>query len=420
MSGDQIWVKARAGHMVPLGPTTSTGDTTPPAPPSGLAATNLAANSVNLSWQPATDEVDHYDVWRQGTPNTRLLTGVTGTSVTVTGLTPATSYGLYLVAVDAAGNASAPSVAVQATTSGGTPPPTQTKLWVGFEAADPVDGTSETRTQTVNRVYAELSPTAGQKPRIVRCYSTPNARPATWSAVAEQAAVDADTCIPYWSTAASYSVQTSGTQGDPAYVSWLQAFVATLPAGSFLTTHHEWENDGVTAATWRTAYERFYDLVKAVRPDLQVGPVYMTYQWGTGRGVDQLGGPDACTPNMAKADFVGTDTYCMQSQATNPLRRLKDDTRHMRWHNHFKGYGLPLHLVERGLDHTGAYATAAGGDTQVDALIAQILLDDEQWMLTSGYSLYLYWQAKGGICELTTGTSRQVTYRAIASRGRNT
>jgi hypothetical protein len=91
------------------------GDTQAPTVPAELATTDTTATSVTLSWQPSTDNVGvtGYDVYR-GT--TKVGTATT-TTYTDTDLTPATAYDYTVRAVDAAGNASAASNSVTATTA---------------------------------------------------------------------------------------------------------------------------------------------------------------------------------------------------------------------------------------------------------------------------------------------------------------
>ncbi|MFT7834866.1 fibronectin type III domain-containing protein [Saccharothrix sp. BKS2] len=101
-------------------------DTTPPAAPGGLRSSGTSATSVSLAWNAATDNVgvSGYTVYREaGATDVRVGTA-TGTSFTVTGLSPATDYTFYVVAGDAAGNASSPSGAVTVRTpdqGGGQP-----------------------------------------------------------------------------------------------------------------------------------------------------------------------------------------------------------------------------------------------------------------------------------------------------------
>ncbi|NAS20593.1 xylosidase [Herbidospora sp. NEAU-GS84] len=90
------------------------GDTQAPSVPASLVVTNRTATSVTLSWAASTDNVGvaSYQVNRGGT-----AAGTTAaTTFTVTGLTPNTAYTFTVAARDAAGNTSAPSGGVSATT----------------------------------------------------------------------------------------------------------------------------------------------------------------------------------------------------------------------------------------------------------------------------------------------------------------
>ncbi len=100
-------------------------DTTAPSVPGNLRSTGVTSNSVSLAWNASTDNVavSGYEVYRGST----LVTTVTGTTYTDTGLTASTAYTYTVRARDAAGNRSAASAAVTATTSNGggtdtTPP----------------------------------------------------------------------------------------------------------------------------------------------------------------------------------------------------------------------------------------------------------------------------------------------------------
>ncbi|MEV4102418.1 glycosyl hydrolase family 18 protein [Nonomuraea sp. NPDC049649] len=99
---------------------TSTGggsDTQAPTVPGNLRSTGVTSTSVSLAWNASTDNVGvtGYEVYRGST----LVTTVTGTSHTDTGLSPNTSYTYTVRARDAAGNRSAASAAVTARTSTG-------------------------------------------------------------------------------------------------------------------------------------------------------------------------------------------------------------------------------------------------------------------------------------------------------------
>ncbi len=101
-------------------------DTTAPSAPSGLTAGSTTTTSIPLSWNASTDNaggsgVSGYEVYRGAT----LVATVPGTSYTATGLTPNTSYQFSVKARDVAGNVSAASASITATTKTEvTPPPT--------------------------------------------------------------------------------------------------------------------------------------------------------------------------------------------------------------------------------------------------------------------------------------------------------
>ena len=97
------------------------GDTQAPTVPTSLAATTISASRIDLSWTASTDNVAvvGYDVYRGG-----VKIGTTAsTTYSSTGLTAATTYSYSVKALDAAGNASAPSTSASATT---TAPPLDT------------------------------------------------------------------------------------------------------------------------------------------------------------------------------------------------------------------------------------------------------------------------------------------------------
>ncbi|HEY0499248.1 MAG TPA: glycoside hydrolase family 6 protein [Kutzneria sp.] len=104
----------------------NTGDTTPPSTPTGLIVASTTTSSVALTWTASTDNVGvtGYDIYR----GTTLAGSSATTSFTDTGLTASTQYTYTIKAHDAAGNVSAASTAVTATTKSGggdtTPPST--------------------------------------------------------------------------------------------------------------------------------------------------------------------------------------------------------------------------------------------------------------------------------------------------------
>jgi hypothetical protein len=98
-------------------PPSPSHDVTAPSVPTHLAVTATTATSASLSWTGSTDNVavTGYEVF-QGAGTTAVAT-VGGTSTTVSGLSASTAYTFTVKARDAAGNRSAASAGVVATTS---------------------------------------------------------------------------------------------------------------------------------------------------------------------------------------------------------------------------------------------------------------------------------------------------------------
>ncbi|MFF5026441.1 carbohydrate binding domain-containing protein [Streptomyces collinus] len=94
------------------------GDTQAPTAPGGLTSTGKTSSSVSLQWNASSDNVGvtAYDVY---SGSNQVLT-VSGTSATVGGLSPSTSYTFSVKARDAAGNTSPASGSVTVTTNAGS------------------------------------------------------------------------------------------------------------------------------------------------------------------------------------------------------------------------------------------------------------------------------------------------------------
>lgn len=114
-----FYVKAKdaAGNVSTTSNTisTTTLDMQAPTAPTGLAATDIKGTSLTLRWTPSTDNVGvaGYDVYKDGA----LLTTVTTNEANITGLSQYTNYKFYVKAKDAAGNVSAASSTLSATTA---------------------------------------------------------------------------------------------------------------------------------------------------------------------------------------------------------------------------------------------------------------------------------------------------------------
>ncbi|SDJ16798.1 Serine protease, subtilisin family [Actinokineospora alba] len=93
------------------------GDTQAPMVPANLRSTGATSTSISLSWDASTDNVGvtGYDVYN----GTTLATTVTGTTATVASLAAGTTHVFTVKAKDAAGNVSAASDPVKASTEPG-------------------------------------------------------------------------------------------------------------------------------------------------------------------------------------------------------------------------------------------------------------------------------------------------------------
>jgi len=104
----------RRSHVASFKIGTGSTDTEAPTAPTSLSASNTTATSTDLSWTASTDNVGvtGYDIFQGAT----LIGTVSGTSTSVTGLTPSTAYTFSVKAKDAAGNVSPSSNTVNVTT----------------------------------------------------------------------------------------------------------------------------------------------------------------------------------------------------------------------------------------------------------------------------------------------------------------
>jgi chitodextrinase len=93
---------------------TPPADTTPPSVPGGLSASVASTSQINLTWSASTDSVGvtGYNVYRGGVQ----IATTTSPSYNNTGLAASTAYSYTVAAYDAAGNNSAQSGAISATT----------------------------------------------------------------------------------------------------------------------------------------------------------------------------------------------------------------------------------------------------------------------------------------------------------------
>ncbi|GIJ61794.1 discoidin domain-containing protein [Virgisporangium aurantiacum] len=142
----------------------SNGDTSPPTVPGNLRVTGVTDTTVALAWNASTDNtaVAGYRIARI-TGATSTVVGTTGTlAFTVTGLAPATAHTFSVAAFDAAGNASAGSNQVTATTAG-TPntnlaqgrPTAESSHTQVYGSGNAVDGNPNTYWESANNAFPQ-------------------------------------------------------------------------------------------------------------------------------------------------------------------------------------------------------------------------------------------------------------------------
>ncbi|MFE0325658.1 chitinase [Streptomyces sp. NPDC058960] len=137
---------------------------TVPSSPTGLTVSGTTSSSVSLSWHAVTGATG-YNVYRGGTK----VASATGTSATVTGLSPSTSYSFQVTATNAAGE-SAKSAAVTATTASsgggggmGLPKHAVTGYWQNFNNGATVQRISDVPSQydIIAVAFADATSTPG-------------------------------------------------------------------------------------------------------------------------------------------------------------------------------------------------------------------------------------------------------------------
>lgn len=105
MQNNDIWFKAGSGNS----------DTSSPSAPTALVSSAVSSTGFTLSWTPSSDNVGvtGYDVLLDST----VVASTGGTTASLSGLTPDTLYSATVIAKDAAGNLSEPSIPLSVTTA---------------------------------------------------------------------------------------------------------------------------------------------------------------------------------------------------------------------------------------------------------------------------------------------------------------
>src|SRR5947207_2494571 len=150
-------------------------DTQAPSIPTNLAASAITPTTLTLSWNAATDNVAvaGYRVYRNGT----LAASPSATSASITGLSAATTYSFTVSAVDAAGNASALSAPLSATTLLLTTPPPydpQVQWRTGMETGDLSAWSEKVNTGNADSAAVTIA-SAGIPARMSTLFNSPSA-----------------------------------------------------------------------------------------------------------------------------------------------------------------------------------------------------------------------------------------------------
>jgi hypothetical protein len=209
-------------------------DTTPPSVPKDVTVTGKTASSVSLAWTASTDDTSAvtYEVRRSGAP----AVPTSENAATITELSASVAYSFTVVAKDAAGNTSAPSAAVSATTdpSGGGDaawPPKNLAIGTVFE---PFTGT--------DTFFAKTAPKfpAGKHLDYGYIYLNGGSQFPEWpsrvSRLANKSKAQGMTPI--------YIVYGIGGNSDSASAVW-----ANLQSGSFLSDYFKGLRDTGTSAS---------------------------------------------------------------------------------------------------------------------------------------------------------------------------
>jgi endonuclease I/chitodextrinase len=106
-----------AGNVSPqsnIASGTTLTDTVAPTAPTNLSVSSVGTNNIAISWTASTDNiaVDNYEIYVNGVLYGTSLT----TSANIANLSPTTTYNIYVIAKDAAGNSSTQSNTVSAKT----------------------------------------------------------------------------------------------------------------------------------------------------------------------------------------------------------------------------------------------------------------------------------------------------------------
>jgi regulation of enolase protein 1 (concanavalin A-like superfamily) len=243
--------------------------------------------------------------------------------------------------------------------------------------------------------------------RVRRCFNSNLPADFQHSAAAPNPAAG---CLSFLSTKADPNLIIN----DVATQNAITAFAASWPAShlpGWWTMWHEPEND-MSGPTFAKMFCAFYKAAKKGNPDLTIGYVAMSYQWGVGRNVPT---PDDWFPvdsgGTVCSDFLGVDCYNVPDPAAHPTQwhNFDADPEFQRWYAWSSTKGLPLYVVEH-----GCMPDPADPNHRANELLA-----NEQYLRDHQFQMFLYWQSTGkdGDWSLPANSPEAEAWREIASRG---
>ncbi|WP_129662805.1 hypothetical protein [Phytoactinopolyspora endophytica] len=191
---------------------------------------------------------------------------------------------------------------------------------------------------------------------------------------------------------------------DGLYDDRLRALVEALPECTVFTVYHEPE-DNMSGQTFYQLMSKTVDVVKSVRPDIEVWYVAMAYQWMT-NSKGNVATNDGWLDAAKIADGVGIDVYAPRWY----FRSMEEDDGFWRWWDLIKvPSGKKWGVLERGIS----------ADYGEDAR-ATMLRDDWKFSVRMGAEMFLYWHTNIGMDEewWLLGKKEQQVYQNMAAQGR--